>query len=450
MVSLNKFKAFLKSRAGNVATITAVAALPMVGVVGSAIDFSSARTAENLLQAAADSAALAAARDIDKTDARREFEGQRTFQSNLRGWRNGVHGHAVIEAEDDGATVTATARFPTVFMGLFGIEHLKVRAEAVARTGQITPPVEMAVIIDMTNSMGMISMASAQARNAVEHMIETTFEQAANPGDVVATIVPMADRINVGMHNQGWGGAASQPTLNGLVPRITVAAGDPPPPGWAGCFEPRDETINGLTQSLDDTAPNLQRFTYSVAGMGGLGAQGVGSEPVCGDPLVGPTADEDDLDGVIGRLHQNGTGRFDIALAWGWRLVSPDWRGQWRGAPAGYPADYGRKRKVVALITDGKSTAFDFEAGGPGVLSGGADWNTVRPSGFARIIDLCERMKDEGVEVHIVLMNSYARAEEAFEECASDGAFYDIDTYTEFDVALGRIGGAAETLRLVR
>jgi len=54
------FRSFLANRRGNVAVITAVAALPVITAIGCVIDYSMASMIKTKLQAAADAATLAA------------------------------------------------------------------------------------------------------------------------------------------------------------------------------------------------------------------------------------------------------------------------------------------------------------------------------------------------------------------------------------------------------
>ena len=59
----------------------------------------------------------------------------------------------------------------------------------------------------------------------------------------------------------------------------------------------------------------------------------------------------------------------NLGLAWGWRVLSPDWRGMWGGdTPASYPLDYNSALvdKVVVLLTDGNNEWYDYPCRPPG------------------------------------------------------------------------------------
>src|SRR3569623_2219879 len=70
---MKKFREYIKSfgrgTSGNVALTFALAALPLVGFIGSAIDFSRANAAKAAMQAAVDSTALALSKDADSLNA---------------------------------------------------------------------------------------------------------------------------------------------------------------------------------------------------------------------------------------------------------------------------------------------------------------------------------------------------------------------------------------------
>src|SRR5690606_15342565 len=59
------------------------------------------------------------------------------------------------------------------------------------------------------------------------------------------------------------------------------------------------------------------------------------------------------------------TGNF--GLSWGWRTISPRWRGLWDDSPSELPLDYDTPLmdKVVVILTDGKNQFHDNSSKGP-------------------------------------------------------------------------------------
>src|SRR3546814_8822118 len=54
--------------------------------------------------------------------------------------------------------------------------------------------------------------------------------------------------------------------------------------------------------------------------------------------------------------HRGGT-LGSLGLAWGWRALSPKWRGLWTQSPAALPHDYDEPDmdKIVVMMTDGEN-----------------------------------------------------------------------------------------------
>ncbi len=55
-------------------------------------------------------------------------------------------------------------------------------------------------------------------------------------------------------------------------------------------------------------------------------------------------------------------------MVWGWRVLSPRWRGLWGGnTPNTRPLDYDASDtdKVVVMLTDGNNEVYDHMAGEP-------------------------------------------------------------------------------------
>ncbi|NNL90449.1 MAG: hypothetical protein HKP25_15420, partial [Marinicaulis sp.] len=219
---------------------------------------------------------------------------------------------------------------------------------------------------------------------------------------------------------------------------------------WNGCVEPREEVDGAFTWSLDDDRPTSDPFVASIPGVtGGLSAAPWGSNPpTCPSvALTGPTDRVQDIIDAASNFTQGGTGRFDVAMAWSWRLLSPRWSGLW-GVPA-YPAvNTDKARKVVVFVTDGRTEAYTYE------LSQMRSWghNEGSEDGFENMVHVCDRMKtDDDIEIFMFRINGNAHAESYMRDCATSADHYEhVNNNAELELAFRSLIVKLDSLRLYR
>ena len=149
----------------------------------------------------------------------------------------------------------------------------------------------------------------------------------------------------------------------------------------------------------------------------------------------------------MGPVHRGGT-TGNLGLTWGWRTLSPQWRGLWGGeTPSTHPLDYGTAfmEKVVVILTDGNNQfhdqdshtstpASDWTAYGrieavPGVNSGSSAADR-RAQGRAvldtRMADTCAAMKTAGIRIYSITFGGSPdpTAQALFRACATTPAMY--------------------------
>jgi hypothetical protein len=162
--------------------------------------------------------------------------------------------------------------------------------------------------------------------------------------------------------------------------------------------------------------------------------------------------------------HRGGT-MANIGLVWGWRALSPDWRGLWRYADAGpisadLPLDHDERymSKVIVLMTDGDNqwykndyTAYRYPD--DGMLAG--------TSVDDRMLEACELLKQDGIVVYTITFGSGVNSStsDLYRQCASDPdqnvyfpgrKYFDAPTGADLRAAFGAIGGQLTELRLVQ
>ncbi len=155
---------------------------------------------------------------------------------------------------------------------------------------------------------------------------------------------------------------------------------------------------------------------------------------------------------AMGPWSRGGT-MANLGLAWGWRTLSPAWRGMWGApSPANLPLDYNTPLidKVVILLTDGTNEWYDWPSHPPGCASvspcglpGDADYTGygrlaeqrlgagINTNGAAqteinnRMTALCAAMKAQGIIIYAIVVETPSPSTNAlYEGCASKPEFY--------------------------
>lgn len=146
-------KRYLAHQKGTVAMFTAIAAIPMLLAVGTAVDLSRLHAAQTQAQSAVDAAALTGASMKGKTPAERIAAAQKSFVVNTG---NGIAGKmspvATFEVVDDVMIGNAEIEVPSAFMHLAGLDLMqgKARAEVNILSDK---KAEIVLVLDYSGSM---------------------------------------------------------------------------------------------------------------------------------------------------------------------------------------------------------------------------------------------------------------------------------------------------------
>jgi Flp pilus assembly protein TadG len=203
-------KRFIGADEGNIATIFAIAALPILGLVGAAIDYTRASAARSAMQSALDSTALMLSKDLASgtiTTADVPAKAQTYFKAlyTNKGASNvGVTGtYSAATAMGSTIQVTGLGSMTTEFLKVVGFPQLTIDASSTAAWGNARMRVAMA--LDNTGSMAADGKIGA-LQTASKNLIDQLSALAKAPGDVYISIVPFAKDVNFGNVNppQPW------------------------------------------------------------------------------------------------------------------------------------------------------------------------------------------------------------------------------------------------------
>ncbi|MEM6538707.1 MAG: pilus assembly protein TadG-related protein [Pseudomonadota bacterium] len=418
---------FWASNKGNVAFIFALLITPVLLSVGIAVDFTRLQSAKSVVQQAADAAAIAGAKADAPTDADLQAVTKKVFETNLNGAIGADEVTFTAQRSSNGnVVVNANIDLASAFLTVSGHPKLKTHAMSEASVESFRG-VELAIGFDATNSMTFGNTWQV-ALQTLQSVLADVSSHTGNE-DLYVTLFPFQDRVPIGPSRSAW-------------------LSSPAPSGWEGCVKPREEVIGTFNWALDDSPPTAEPFQPSVRGTGPLAA-GLGSNyPNCPSTVMtGPTNNVSSLILAAGTYSNSGTGRFDVALAWLWRLLSPNWNGLW--GIADYPAlDTSTRRKIAVFITDGRSEAYRWELSADPTLS----HNKPGSDAGEHMVFICDQMKAQGIEVWAIRIQGNSEMDPYFQDCASQDSYYHVvDGSNQLALVFDELGSSLKSdIRLVR
>jgi Flp pilus assembly protein TadG len=201
----SSLRLFLRDETGNTLVMTAAAIMPMLALVGGAVDMSRQYLVESRLQSACDAGALAARRSMSGVtwnDASRQV-GMSYFGMNFS---EGKYATGSIEVDytangEGEVTGDATVQVPMTLMQIFGADSSQISVDCTADLS--LPNTDIMMVLDTTLSMNDINPGDsitriAALRNAVTSFY-STLESVKPEGTTIRYgFVPYSHTVNVG------------------------------------------------------------------------------------------------------------------------------------------------------------------------------------------------------------------------------------------------------------
>lgn len=503
---MKTFSGFLREERGSVFVMTAVAAMAVIGTVGLAVDAGRAQMAQNKLQNALDAAGLAAGASINSSDLEpvvNKYLAVNFTQGNLGAVVTDVN--PVLSEDGQILTVTATAQLDTTFMKIFGQDEVTLHAETeVTRTNK---GMELAMVLDTTGSMQGSKLDAL--KTASHDLIDILFGEENDAENLWVGVVPFSQAVNVGNSHADWLDQAHYTALNWG------------PTSWAGCVEARyahgrdvtdavpaterfrayywaddsnnnwittgSSTVNSTICNRDNSCTCANYGPCETTRVDGvettISCSGSGSRRSCTKKVVSPTTSytinnergpnrycptpvtrltsaKSDVEDGIDALEARGNTHVSEGAAWGYRLLSPNWRGLWGGSmnANNLPLEYSTAlmTKAAIIMTDGENTINNSVDGAYDYLSDGRLGTTNSGTAVTRLntklASVCAAMKAQGIIVYTVVfdLNSSTVAT-LMRNCAtSPDHYFDSPDEATLRQAFRTIGDSLANLRLSR
>ncbi|MEM9422288.1 MAG: vWA domain-containing protein, partial [Pseudomonadota bacterium] len=180
---------------GNVALMTAITFVPTVGLMGAATDVVRSTTEAARLRSALEGAALAAAsltntRPIEDVIA--EYVAANVSDSTARDSLQLTIPDPTVALNKREVTITASMEVKTYFLGLFGIDTMKVSAQTTAI--QSATNVELAMVLDISSSMSGQKLSSLKV--AAADFVDKILNEK-NISRTSVSLIPFGGTVNI-------------------------------------------------------------------------------------------------------------------------------------------------------------------------------------------------------------------------------------------------------------
>jgi Flp pilus assembly protein TadG len=440
------FGPVLRDRRGVAAVFLAVALVPLIGATGLAIDSALGYLLKTRMSKSLDSAGLAAGRIAldDNADevARQYFDAN--FGANAE--INVTDFDFELDPTLHFVTLTAEATRPTYFMRVFGHDTMTVAARSVIE--RQTTGMELALVLDNTGSMQDDDKFETMQQAAYD-LIEIIYGDDETIDNLWISVVPFVTSVNIGTSHKSWIKTTDRVYTS---PNSWNSSNTKP---WAGCVVARSPSLD-----VDDTPPSGGLWS-SWRWVNNLPSGANGNRNyACPAPIKGLTAARTEIDAALAAMSAapkaSGTAT-NYGLVWGWRTLSPLWRGLWGGStPSELPLDYNtdRMEKVAVVLTDGENQMVQNHYTSYGTWSDHGFTSLAQTTDFldAKTTQVCDAMKAEGIRIFSIIFGPApdADAQELLRDCATTEAmYYYAPSNEDLDDAFRAIGGQLANLMIV-
>ena len=482
------FKRLMSNERGNMAIVVGMATVPMMLIMGAAVDFENASNTHTELQSSVDSAALYAASLTDMTNDALTTKSKPYFNANFNSSAApGTASAATYAVTSVGDSITATASIPVnnAFMKLAGLPTTTVSATSVVKKAGIN--LEVSLVLDNTGSMGSTNAKTGNTaiydlKIAAAKFVDQVMPATQGQFYTKIAAIPYNSSVNLGT------------SALAVQARGSVLSGTSTTPGYQNytfSSNKRESYSNGswqnnCTHDSNHYCLTTAAITNCVTERTGTAAYtdaSVGTYPVgrkyvvtnssfnpCTvTPMVPLSTDAATLKSTIGAMSSGNWTAGQTGLAWGWYALSPS-IGVFTGAaaPAGYDklttTDLTQKvRKVMILMTDAEyNTAYvngvvssntNYTSYGSGNDDEVAAASPTNGDVYTQAASMCSGIKASGVEVYVItfqLDKSLSWRVGLVNNCATDSShIIDADS-TSLDAAFGKIANQILAMRIAQ
>ncbi len=418
---------FLKDLRGGVAPMMGFLAIPLIGFVGVAVDYTRASAARTAFQTSLDAAALMLSKSA-ATQTSADLQTAATDTVNALFTRTDVTNVAITAGytSNGGSQVTlnGSATVLTNFLGVLGYRQLTITASTTSTWGNNR--LRVALVLDNTGSMASSGKMTA-LQTATQNLLTQLKTAAVTDGDVYVSVVPFNKDVNIGSDKNAetwlrwdlWeevNGSCSNSNYSTQSSCISHSKTWTPASHtvWNGCVTDRDQNFDTTNDATNAGGTLYPAEQYSS----------------CPASLMQLTYDWTALSNKVNAMAPNGNTNQAIGLQMGWQTLT--------ALPFTVPPmdpNY-KYTQAIILLTDGLNTQ--------------DRWYSNQSSIDTRQQKTCDNIKAAGITIYAVQVNTGNDATSTLlQNCASDSSkFFLLKSSTEIVTTFNQIGTALSNLRL--
>jgi Flp pilus assembly protein TadG len=439
---------FLRADEGNIAMIFAISVLPVLGLVGAAVDYTRVSSARSAMQSALDSTALMLSKDLSSgtiTAAQVAAKAQTYFGAlYTEKDASNISVTATYTASSSmGSTiqVSGSASVTTDFLKVAGVPQINFNETATTAWG--TTKLRVAMALDNTGSMADDGKIGA-LQTASKNLIDQLSASAASNGDVYISIVPFANVVNLGTSFsssgfidwsnwstsgsilEGWTCGSSYSARNKTM---LCGSSNNTIGNWNGCVMDRGTSTPPGTSDGPDveiTAPTTSAGYYPAD-----------QSSYCPRQIAPLSYNWSSLKSTINAMTPSGGTNQAIGLVWAWQTLQ-------QTSPMNAPAEDPNYTytKAIILLSDGLNTMDRW-------YGTGYSWS-VDVDNRQKL--LCDNIKAAGVKIYTIQVNTGGDpTSTVLQYCASGASnFFMLTSASEVLTTFNSIGTSLSKLRIAR
>lgn len=413
---------------GNAAIIFALSVIPILSIVGVAIDTQMTLTQKNKVQAVVDSAVIFGARAMqeggDRSAVAKDVDSYVKALLKEQSASLDCAGIA-LEYKDDSQDINASifCSQPTTLSNVFGQRKMDFRVASGSTYG--IGKVEVAFVFDVSGSMGS-SGKMADLKVAAMEAVDTLLPKAYDTSkldDVRLAMTSYDTMVNAGSYFKAVTNENPLRTYTANYNKKTRVCTKYKRNGK--CRKYKTVTTPAVTSKTVNNTCVKERigadaFTDQDPGPGAWleaaeayydESRDRWYEETCND--IGPlplTDSRSKLKKYVKDLDDYRSTAGHMGVAWGWYLIDPKWDGVWPSASKPLPYDEPDAAKAIIMMTDGEFNSY-FSSG--------------QGNSFDQAKKLCDAAKVEHIVIYTVAFKAPKQGQDILNYCATsaDHAF---------------------------